>query len=119
MDEKYIDAAAIRIISTKIFFSRLGRNGEEYPETVVGSKEHTRLAREVSQKSTVLLKNNNNFLPLKKEELKKVVVAGLLAATPNIGEMKGSSGSTPYIVTPLMGLTTGLGGGRSDLQRGA
>lgn len=112
VDEKYIDAAAIRIISTKIFFSRLGRNGEEYPETVVGSKEHTRLAREVSQKSTVLLKNNNSFLPLKKEELKKVVVAGLLAATPNIGEMKGSSRvHPPYIVTPLMGLTTGLGEG--------
>ncbi|NLA92650.1 MAG: glycosyl hydrolase, partial [Spirochaetales bacterium] len=109
VDEKYIDAAAIRIISTKIFFSKLGRNKESYPEEIVGSKEHTSLAREVSQKSTVLLKNSENFLPLKREKLKRVVVAGTLAATPNIGEMKGSSRvHPPYIITPLMGLTEGL-----------
>lgn len=79
VDENYIDAAAVRIISTKIFFSKLGRNGENYPEAIVGSKEHTNLAREVSQKSTVLLKNSGNFLPLKREKLKRVVVAGTLA----------------------------------------
>jgi beta-glucosidase len=39
-----------------------------------GSKEHREVAREAVRKSLVLLKNNNNLLPLKKDA--KIIVAG-------------------------------------------
>lgn len=41
----------------------------------VGSDEHRQIARECVRQSLVLLKNENNILPLKKD-LKKIIVAG-------------------------------------------
>jgi len=41
---------------------------------VIDSKKHRTLAREVAQKSIVLLKNQNNVLPLKKDTRTMYVV---------------------------------------------
>jgi len=63
----------------------------------------------VAQKSTVLLKNSHELLPLDPLKLRSLVVVGPLATTANIGEMKGSSHVyPPYVVTPLMGIASAL-----------
>jgi len=50
-------------------------------DSIVHSGAHTRIARQVSHESIVLLKNNDNILPLKKDELKSILITGPNAAS--------------------------------------
>ena len=72
------------------------------PYSVVDSKEHQELAAEAARKSMVLLKNENNALPLSKE-LKKVAVIG-----PNANDidvlLANYNGIPSNPVTPLEGI---------------
>jgi len=112
VSEIKINESVKRILSEKIRFSFVGRNNS-YSEDKMGCKEHARLAREVSEKSTVLLKNDN-ILPLNKTNIKKIVVVGRLAVTPNTGDLKGSSAVfPPYVITPLSGIKAVVG---SDVE---
>ncbi len=52
----------------------------QIPFSVVDSPEHRHLALEVAQQALVLLKNQNNFLPLDKNNLKSIAVIGPNAA---------------------------------------
>ncbi|MNI13989.1 Thermostable beta-glucosidase B [compost metagenome] len=70
-------------------------------ESVILHPEHARLSREAAGKAIVLLKNENNILPLQAEELQKVAVIG-----PFGGKVYRDwySGSLPYAITPLQGI---------------
>lgn len=70
-------------------------------------KEETiRLARLASSKSVVLLKNNNQTLPLKKEKLNTIAVIGPSA---NLVVSDWYSGTPPYRVTALQGIRNAAG----------
>ena len=70
--------------------------------TLVSSARHSRVALETTRKSMVLLKNENNTLPLPKE-IGKIAVIGPNAA--DIEVMCGNYNGTPYDpVTPLQGI---------------
>ncbi len=56
--------------------------------------------------SVVLLKNDKNFLPLKKDGIKSIAVVGPLA---NTVEWDWYGGTPPYKVTPLDGIKAALG----------
>ncbi|MBR4999093.1 MAG: glycoside hydrolase family 3 protein, partial [Clostridia bacterium] len=63
----------------------------------VDSKEHRALAREVAQKSIVLLKNKDGLLPLK-DKFKKILVMGPVAA--NVNALLGNyNGLNSHLVT--------------------
>jgi len=68
--------------------------------------EHKTIAREVTQKSIVLLKNVNQTLPLDKTKLKSVAVIG-----PRANEvlLDWYSGTPPYRITPLEGIRNKVG----------
>jgi beta-glucosidase len=72
------------------------------------SEKHKTLARLVTQKSIVLLKNVKNALPLDASKLKTVAVVG-----PRANEviLDWYSGTPPYRVTPLDGIKSRLGAG--------
>jgi beta-glucosidase len=72
------------------------------------SDKHRAIARVVTQKSIVLLKNTNDLLPLDKRSLKSVAVIGPRA---NEVDLDWYSGTPPYTVTPLEGIKTKLGPG--------
>lgn len=59
------------------------------------------LAREATVKSVVLLKNENNTLPLKKEKIKKIAVIG-----PRANQVISDwyAGTPPYAITALQGI---------------
>ena len=57
-----------------------------------GVPEHKEIARQVAQESIVLLKNADNFLPLKKAALKSIAVLGPLADVVAAGLVQRHSG---------------------------
>jgi beta-glucosidase len=72
------------------------------------SDEHKSLARLVTQKSIVLLKNEGGLLPLDRGRLKSLAVIG-----PRADEvlLDWYSGTPPYTVTPLEGIRNKVGPG--------
>jgi beta-glucosidase len=70
------------------------------------TKAHKELAREVTQKTIVLLKNDNHTLPLNKKTIKSVAVIG-----PNADKvwLDWYSGTPPYTVSPLEGIRNKVG----------
>ncbi|WP_170311493.1 beta-glucosidase family protein [Vallitalea okinawensis] len=105
-----IDTAVSRVIKTLLVFENSPEKLEEYTMDMVASREHTELAREAAEKSMVLIKNNNNVLPLSKE-VYKVLVVGKLAAKANTGDHGSSNIYAPYVVTQLEGFKNYFGDG--------
>lgn len=101
--EDVIDEAVLRILSQKIKFSKKP-NPELYNPKKVSSQEHIEVALDAARKSIVLLKNENNILPLDKNKIENIAIIGKLAKKENIGD-KGSSRVYPqYVVTPYEGI---------------
>jgi len=80
----------------------------------VTSPEHNDLCRKLSAQSIVLLKNENNLLPLPKTGLKQIAVFNPSASTAVVTGGGGSGAVSPkYRVTPLQGIQTAVGTGVS------
>lgn len=69
---------------------------------IIGSKKHQQIALETALQSMVLLKNEDNLLPLKLSKYKKIAVLGPNAANAVFGGYSGSPVITA--VTPLAGI---------------
>jgi beta-glucosidase len=101
-----VDDAALRLLRQQVRFGQ-GRTSNDYRLEEVGCEAHRELAREVAQKSIVLLKNEDSLLPLR--DIHHLAVIGQLAKVPNTGD-GGSSNTRPaLVVTPLEGLRAALG----------
>ena len=64
------------------------------------------VSKQMALESVVLLKNENSFLPLKKDAIKSIAVIGPLA---NSVHWDWYGGTPPYTVTPLEGIKAVLG----------
>ena len=64
------------------------------------------VSRKMALESVVLLKNENNFLPLDKKTIKSIAVIGPLA---NVVHWDWYGGTPPYAVTPLKGIQNEVG----------
>lgn len=82
----------------QVLYNRIGFD-------VVNSPAHQALALEAARQSIVLLKNDDNFLPVDKASLKKVAIIGPLAGF----HLGGYSGSPSIQISPLDGIATALG----------
>jgi beta-glucosidase len=102
-----VDEAVRRILRLKFnlgLFEAPYRSTAEKEAAVLLHRDHLETARQAARRSIVLLKNEGQALPLKKE-LKKIAVIGPLA--DDKGAMLGSwafTGSPEDVVTPLAGL---------------
>lgn len=113
---KYIDQSASRILTAKY---KLGLFELELTtvktDTIVSKSEHQDYAYEMAKKAIILLKNDNNVLPLDRSKIKSLAVIG-----PNAHEQKpekgtysllgGYSGLPPYYVSALDGITKKVDG---------
>ncbi len=84
--ESRIDESVRRILTVKF---RLGLFEHPYSDAktrdrVINDPEHKRTALEASRNSIVLLKNENDLLPLDAQKYKKVLVTGINANDQNI-----------------------------------
>ena len=82
--EETVDTAVLRILRTLLVFENTP-DAMAYPMDLVASKAHTELAREVAEKSMVLIKNAGGVLPFSKE-VKRILVAGELGDKANTGD---------------------------------
>ena len=101
--QQQIDDLIFPIIHTKLLWAAR-KDDRTYAKELVGCKEHAALAREVAEKSAVLLKNENNFLPLDKAKVKRIAVIGSLANAKQTGDHGSSSVIPAYIITALDGI---------------
>ena len=82
-------------------YSKVGDGAEPW-----NGEKHKEISKKMALESVVLLKNENNFLPLKKDSIKSIAVVGPLA---NTVEWDWYGGTPPYKVTPLDGIKAALG----------
>ncbi|TFG09916.1 glycosyl hydrolase [Candidatus Heimdallarchaeota archaeon] len=103
--EEDIDELIRRLL--RIYY-KVGMFEEEdnLPKGERNTKRHQNLARRMAEESIVLLKNENNILPINIEKTKKIAVLG-----PNLNKklysflMGGAAAvNPPYEITPLKGL---------------
>lgn len=98
--EAQVDEACVRIVRTLLAFTEAD-DKKQYDKSMIASKEHIALAREVAEKSITLIKNDNNLLPLEPSKIKKIAIVGNLAKIGNIGDYGSSQVHPPYITTFL------------------
>ncbi len=110
ISEEQINDSVLRILKQLIRFTRKP-DPILYSKDKVVCKEHTELALEAARKSIVLLKNENEILPIQKQIVKKITVIGELARKPNLGDYGSSRVRSPYFITPLEGIKSLAGAG--------
>ncbi|MER7394593.1 glycoside hydrolase family 3 C-terminal domain-containing protein [Streptomyces sp. NPDC000151] len=111
IDEADLDTAVRHALGIRFRLGEFDPDGGPYAKidkSVIDSPAHRALARETAAEAVVLLKNEHAALPLDAKALKKVAVVGPLADTLYTDWY---SGSLPYAVTPLKGVTERLGPG--------
>ncbi|MCO4747494.1 MAG: glycoside hydrolase family 3 C-terminal domain-containing protein [Proteobacteria bacterium] len=101
VSEALVDEAVHRVLRTKLCFAI---EESEPDPTQVLTDEARALAREVAERSMVLLKNDG-ALPV--DDGLSVLVTGRLADVANIGDTGSSTVDPPYVITPLQGFTEG------------
>lgn len=111
VEESRIDEAVIRLMTTRMKLGLFDGDENPYnkiPYSVVDSKEMKALNLEVAKKCLVLLKNENQLLPLDRSKLKTVGVIG-----PNANNRRSLvgnyEGTASRYVTVLEGLQDYLG----------
>lgn len=99
LTEEDIDDKVLRLLTALLEY---GQNGSEH--AALNTAEHQSAALRVAEESIVLLKNDNNLLPLEKSKIRKLLVTGPNAADARLGG-GGSASVTPfYSISPLDGL---------------
>ncbi len=103
LTEQQIDTLVYPIIYTKLLFASK-KDKQTYPKSIVGCEAHVALAREATEKSAVLLKNESNILPLEKTSVKTIAVIGSLASVAQTGDHGSSRVFTTSLISPLEAL---------------
>ena len=87
VSESAVDRAVARILRMK-FLAGLFEDpyvNPDYAEKIANSPEHQQLALKAAHEAIILLKNQNNLLPLAKGKYKKIAVIGPNAAAVHLG----------------------------------
>ncbi len=113
--ESTIDQAVLRVLCTQLVFQNTP-DPITYSKDLVTHPNHIALAQEAAEKSMVLIKNERQVLPFRKD-VKRVLVLGKLADQENTGDHGSSRVYPPYVITPLQGLKKYLGDQVEVLQR--
>ncbi len=114
VSESDVDRAAARILRSK-FITGLFDDpfvDPDFAEKITNSSAHQQLALQAARKAIILLKNDGQLLPLKKENYKRIAVIGPNAAEVHIG---GYSGAPGRGISILQGIKDKVGTGTEVL----
>lgn len=117
VSEATLNDKVTRILRAMIATGIFDQNDSDRPPlSAVNSPEHQALAKKIAEDSLVLLKNQDQILPLHPTGLKSIAVIGPNAAIARAAG-GGSSEVTPfYMISPLQGLQNALGSINSTVQ---
>jgi beta-glucosidase-like glycosyl hydrolase len=113
LDWSVVDLACSRILRKQLEFA-VNIVASQTESSVVFCEKHRTLAREVTGRSIVLLKNElvkvdaRPLLPLDARNISRIAVVGRLANVPNTGDRGSSQVFSPHVVTPIEGLRAAL-----------
>ncbi len=108
--ESTIDRKIFHILTTAVRFGWLDRPQTDDDISVMDARNNA-VALETAEESIVLLRNEGSLLPLRKEEIKSILVVGP-NAYPGAAVAGGSAAVNPFhLVSDLEGLSTYLGPG--------
>ncbi len=111
ISEDVIDKSVKRLFRARFLLGEFDPDKQvpytDIPKSELESEEHQELALEVARESMVLLKNENNILPLDKSSLDQVAAIGPNA---NVVRLGGYSGSPSVKISPVEGLKNALEG---------
>ncbi|HZR41369.1 MAG TPA: glycoside hydrolase family 3 protein, partial [Ktedonobacteraceae bacterium] len=100
-----INTMVHRILRTMFAFGLFDYPTTGSPGNNVASSAHAQFALQEAEEGTVLLKNDQNILPLDGSKIKSIAVIGADASTsPMIVGGGSASVKAPYVVTPLQGI---------------
>ncbi len=115
VSQSQLDDAVRRILRVKfklgLFDDPYRYCNEEREKEVIMNEEHLEIARDVARKSIVLLKNENNLLPLDPDKIKTIALVGPMADNQfdMIGEWS-ARGNPAEAISLLEGLKNSLEG---------
>ncbi len=117
IDEAAVDTAVMRVLEAKF---RLGLFEDPYGDryrkaAALRSPESVALSRAIADEATVLLKNEDNLLPLDSAGLKSIAVIGPNADQVQFGDYSWSRNNADG-VTPLAGIRSILAGTGTDVR---
>lgn len=105
--EEVIDEKVLRIL---MLMQKLHMLDGERKSGAYNTERHRQKALEAARESIVLLKNEKQVLPLKKENLKRVLLIGENAQCLHANGGGSAEIKALYEISPLMGLKSQLGG---------
>ena len=103
-----VDDSVRRILHTVLKFTTK-EDPQNYGTELIGCDDHVKLAREVAEKSMVLLKNQGKILPFNTNKMESLAVIGPLADMKNTGDHGSSNIRQKNIITPLQGIKNSIG----------
>lgn len=106
ISEAEIDRHVKRILQLMYTLKSMG--GEERVKGSINTEAHFKDAYDIASESVVLLKNDNNLLPINTSEIKTIAVIGANATKKNALGGFGAGVKTKREVTPLEGLRNRL-----------
>lgn len=106
--EAAIDERARRVLQL-IDKAGMFAQRETIPEQAIDRPEHRALAREAAAEGIVLLKNERDVLPLRRESLRSLAIIGPNAKTARIMGGGSSTVNPHYAVTPFDGIVANAG----------
>lgn len=110
IEEEYINEKLRNILRLMYRLKMLGDERENRQAGTYNAPKHREKALECARESMVLLKNENNRLPLKKTGLKTLAVIGQNAEMIHSDGGGSAEIKALYEISPLLGLRTLLGG---------
>jgi beta-glucosidase len=109
VSKEIIDDKVRRILRIK-FRAGLFETPLKRDSTLVNTKENQELALEAARKGIVLLKNENNILPLDRKKIKSIAIIGPNAAVARTGAGGSSHVDPVYSISPLEGIKKKVAG---------
>ena len=104
----FLDDSVRRILCTVLRYTTK-EDPQDYNSDLIGCDDHVLLAREVAEKSMVLLKNQEELLPFITDKMDSLAVIGPLADMKNTGDHGSSNVRQKNIITPLQGIKNIIG----------
>lgn len=110
LSEELVDKKIRNILRLMLRLNMIGDQKHNRVSGTYNTKEHQEAVLEIARESIVLLKNEEQLLPLEKESVKKIAVIGQNAERIHSNGGGSAEIKALYEISPLMGLKKFLGG---------